>query len=78
MYNKYALFFSSVGNGSWESLVSHNDIDMKATDIAYLKQSNKDPAESVLSSWEVSTRSTVGTMYDLLVDCDLNDVADRL
>ena len=37
-----------------------------------------DPSECVLSRWEVSNKSTVGTMYDLLVDCELPDVADHL
>lgn len=53
---------------------------MKPMDVTLLEQrsSSKDPSEIVLSTWEVSTRSTVGTMYDLFVDCGLGDLADHL
>ena len=65
-------------NGLWEKLASHKDIDIRPIDVKMLKIRNEDPSECVLSRWEVSNKSTVGTMYDLLVDCELPDVADHL
>ena len=67
-----------IAKGLWESLASHPSIDMKQVDVDYLKNSGKDCSENVLSRWEVRNKSTVGTMYDLLVDCDLLEIADLL
>ena len=80
IFRSLSNIFSSVAKGHWKSLASHKDINMTATQVALIERlsASKDPSDCVLSGWEVSRRSTVGTMYDLLVDCGFNDVADLL
>ena len=39
---------------------------------------SEDPAEEVISRWESKNRSTVGLLYDLLVDYELYNIADLL
>ncbi|XP_028394607.1 uncharacterized protein LOC114518814 [Dendronephthya gigantea] len=71
---------SLTANDCWKTLASHKDINLTKIDIDLIemKKAMKDPSEAVLSHWEVSNTSTVGTMYDLLVDCGFNQIADNL
>ncbi|XP_046845373.1 uncharacterized protein LOC124439181 [Xenia sp. Carnegie-2017] len=63
----------------WEILASHRDIDLKKLDIGMIKiRSADNPAEAVISRWEAMNNSSVGMMYDLLVDCKFYTIADRL
>ncbi|XP_046845375.1 uncharacterized protein LOC124439182 [Xenia sp. Carnegie-2017] len=63
----------------WEILASHSDIDLKKLDIGMIKRRSADnPAEAVISRWEARNNSSVGMMYDLLVDCEFYKIADLL
>ena len=77
--NLYLIYTCSLAYKYWEKLAAHEDINMSAVDLALLKQrKDTDHAESVIAGWEVSRKSTVGLLYDLLVDCGLTDLADLL
>ncbi|XP_046844841.1 trichohyalin-like [Xenia sp. Carnegie-2017] len=61
----------------WETVASHRVMDLTIIDIRkFMKSEN--PAEEVISRWESKNKSTVGLLYDLLVDCELYNIADLL
>lgn len=65
-----------LANGEWQIVAGH--VGLKINDIKILERRGKDPAEDVLSYWEVRSGTTVGALYDVLVDCELCSVADML
>lgn len=76
----HVLLFS-LANDYWERLAGHKDIDLNPTQVALIKKnirSGEDPTNKVLSTWQAKKNSTVGALYDLLVDCELNKIADLL
>ena len=76
----HVLLFS-LANDYWEILAGHKDIDLNPTVVALIKKktrSGEDPTDKVLSTWQARKNSTVGALYDLLVDCELNKIADLL
>lgn len=63
-------------SGKWQIVASH--VGLKIDDIKYMEQRSKEPAEDVLSYWEVRAHTTVGALYDVFVDCGFCGIADNM
>ena len=53
-------------------------LKMERFQIVYLNDRYKNPAEETLRFWEVKAGSTVGKLYDILVELDFPYLADCL
>ena len=53
-------------------------LGMEHTTIKYLDSRRTNPADEVLRYWEVKAHSTVGALYDILVDIECPMIADLL
>ena len=70
----YPLLFSV--NENWKLLADH--LGLSNTQISYFDGRYKNPADEVLKYWEVKAASTVGILYDLLVELKFPYIADCL
>ncbi|XP_046844936.1 uncharacterized protein LOC124438784 [Xenia sp. Carnegie-2017] len=61
----------------WETFARHRVMDVTIIDFRKFTKS-ENPAEEVISRWESKNKSTVGLLYDILVDCELYNIADLL
>jgi len=53
-------------------------LGIEQTKINYFDQRSKNPADEVLKDWETKRNSTVGDLYDILVELDMPVIADTL
>ena len=51
---------------------------MQQHNIKYYDEKTQNPADRVLRDWESKGGSTVGKLYDYLIDLDLQKIADCL
>lgn len=64
-------------NDNWKALAEKLGLDN--TTIQYLDNRRiENPADEVLRNWEVKAHSTVGKLYDILVELDYPIIADYL
>lgn len=63
-------------NENWKLLADH--LGLSNTQISYFDGRYKNPADEVLKYWEVKAASTVGILYDLLVELKFPYIADCL
>ena len=75
MISFVSLLFSA--DDHWKVLAER--LGMENTSIKYLDSRRiENPADEVLRYWEVKANSTVGVLYDLLVDIGCPVIADIL
>lgn len=60
----------------WKVLAER--LGMESTAIQYLDSRSNNPADEVLRYWEVKAHSTVGALYDILVEIGCPLIADLL
>lgn len=60
----------------WKVLAER--LGMEPTAIRYLDSRSNNPADEVLRHWEVKAHSTVGELYNILVDIGCPIIADLL
>ena len=71
----FLLLFSA--DDSWKALAAK--LGMDNTSIQYLDNRRiENPADEVLRYWEVKAFSTVGQLYDFLVEIECPFIADLL
>ena len=63
-------------NDEWKTLAEK--LGMKNVNIAFYGEKAQNPADSVLRDLEFKGGSTVGNLYDHLIDLDLQFIADYL
>ena len=63
-------------NDNWKALADRLGLDN--TQISYFNGRFTNPADEVLKFWEVKAASTVGTLYDILVNLKFPYIADCL
>lgn len=68
-------FFLLASNG-WKILAG--TVRLTPAEISLLDSRHKEPAEAVITHWEVRSGTTIGALYDLLVDCELGSIADMM
>jgi len=75
MISFVSLLFSA--HDHWKVLADR--LGMDHVTINFLdSRRNSNPADEVLRYWEVKAHSTVGTLYDILVDIGYPIIADLL
>lgn len=74
--HRYEITKKLTAQDEWQIVAAK--VGLTNDEIKLLNSRNKEPAEAVLSHWEVRSGTTVGALYDLLVDCGLYSVADML
>ena len=70
----FPLLFSV--NENWKTLADH--LGLTNTQISFFDGRYKNPADEVLKFWEVKAASTVGILYDILVELKFAYIADCL
>ena len=68
--------FLFTGDDSWKVLAQK--LGMDNTSIRFLDGRTDNPADEVLRFWEVKSGSTVGALYDILVELGYPYIADVL
>lgn len=63
-------------NENWKTLADH--LGLTNTQISFFDGRYKNPADEVLKYWEVKAASTVGSLYDILVELKFAYIADCL
>ncbi|XP_067057441.1 uncharacterized protein [Acropora muricata] len=63
-------------NENWKTLADH--LGLTNTQISFFDGRYKNPADEVLKFWEVKAASTVGILYDILVELKFAYIADCL
>lgn len=70
----FSLGFSA--DDRWKTLAER--LGVEGYDIRYYDKKKEDPVDAVLRDWEFKGGSTVGNLYDHLVDLELPVIADYL
>lgn len=68
------MLFSA--DGSWKVLA--DKLGMSNTAISYLDGRTDNPADEVLRFWEVKSGSTVGALYNILLELGYPYIADLI
>lgn len=68
------MLFSA--DGSWKVLA--DKLGMNNTAISYLDGRTDNPADEVLRFWEVKSGSTVGALYNILLELGYPYIADLI
>lgn len=63
-------------DGSWKVLA--DKLGMNNTAISYLDGRTDNPADEVLRFWEVKSGSTVGALYNILLELGYPYIADLI
>ena len=68
---------SSLGGEEWKCL--GDKLGLTLAEICYLDKRTRNPAEAVLTVLEQNApKSTVGYLYNTLVECDMPTMADLM
>lgn len=72
------MFYRSISGGEeWKVAASH--LGFTGDEIRYLDNRTRNPADAMLAELErKAPNSTVGNLYDALVECDMASVAEKL
>ena len=72
----FLLIFFLSGDDSWKVLA--HTLAMDNSSIRFLQERKDNPADEVLRFWEVKSGSTVGALYNILVELGYPYIADIL
>lgn len=72
----FLLIFFLSGDDSWKVLA--HTLAMDNSSIRFLQERKDNPADEVLRYWEVKSGSTVGALYNILVELGYPYIADIL
>lgn len=75
-FSQRRILTTQLCGGSWMALAEY--LKMERFQIVYLNDRYTNPAEETLRFWEVKAGSTVGKLYDILVELDFPYLADCL